>query len=507
MKMTIQVVIEDDDTTPQAVAQRVISLERNVEDLGSATLGLKLDESKEILAGIQTVLVVAQATRFIESQHACPDCGTPYQKNGTHQLIFRTLFGTMKLTSQRFFTCPCQKAGLSVLGRKEKTQQHTKHQMSFSPLAKLLPERTAPEFVYLQTKWAAVMSYERTADHLEEVFPLEKRISTSAIFGHVQQVATRLDSELGDEQSAFIEGCPAGWEELPEPAEPIIMGIDGGYVHAREGKNRKASSFEIIVGKCMRGKQLSKRFGFVNDYDTKPKRRVYEALKAQGMQMNQQVIFLSDGGDDVRNLQLYLNPQAEHLLDWFHVTMRLTVLVQLAKGAVLQPGANGKKKKQQRIEEEEPEFSMPTLEELEQLLERIKWHLWHGNVFRALQIGEDLEEDLGMLEEKSASIQKLLQAVREFNGYITANEQYIVNYGDRYRNGEIISTAFVESTVNEVISKRFVKKQQMRWTKGGAHNLLQVRIYVLNSDLKHIFSKWYPAVCETPLITEYDKAA
>jgi hypothetical protein len=47
----------------------------------------------------------------------------------------------------------------------------------------------------------------------------------------------------------------------------------------------------------------------------------------------------------------------------------------------------------------------------------------------------------------------------------------------------------------------------MSWTKEGAHNLLQVRIFVLNSDLKQIFSKWYPAVCETPLITEYDKAA
>ena len=43
-------------------------------------------------------------------------------------------------------------------------------------------------------------------------------------------------------------------------------------------------------------------------------------------------MFLSDGGEDVRNLQLYLNPQAEHLLDWFHVTMRLTALTQTAKG-------------------------------------------------------------------------------------------------------------------------------------------------------------------------------
>ena len=49
-------------------------------------------------------------------------------------------------------------------------------------------------------------------------------------------------------------------------------------------------------------------------YDEKPKRRRFELLKSQGMQPNQQVDFLSDGGEDVRNVQLYLNPQAEHLL-------------------------------------------------------------------------------------------------------------------------------------------------------------------------------------------------
>jgi len=56
----------------------------------------------------------------------------------------------------------------------------------------------------------------------------------------------------------------------------------------------------------------------------------------------------------------------------------------------------------------------------------------------------------------------------------------ITNYGERYRNGEAIATGFVESTVNQIIAKRFVKKQQMRWTKRGAHLLLQVRIKVLN---------------------------
>ncbi len=102
------------------------------------------------------------------------------------------------------------------------------------------------------------MSYGRTAAFLEQEVPLEKRIR------HVQQVATRIDGELGDEQWSFIEGCSQEWEGLPEPAEPLIVGIDGGSVHAREGQNRKAGFFEIIVGKSMTGEQPSKRFGFVN---------------------------------------------------------------------------------------------------------------------------------------------------------------------------------------------------------------------------------------------------
>jgi hypothetical protein len=40
----------------------------------------------------------------------------------------------------------------------------------------------------------------------------------------------------------------------------------------------------------------------------------------------------------------------------------------------------------------------------------------------------------------------------------------------------------VESTVNQVISKRFCKKQQMAWTPRGAHLLLQSRTRVLNGD-------------------------
>ena len=77
---------------------------------------------------------------------------------------------------------------------------------------------------------------------------------------------------------------------------------------------------------------------------------------------------------------------------------------------------------------------------------------------------------------------------------MTANLTSIPNYADRHRHGEPIATGFVESAVNQVVSKRLVKKQQMRWTPSGAHQLLQVRTRVLNKQLRGDFERWHPGL-------------
>lgn len=68
----------------------------------------------------------------------------------------------------------------------------------------------------------------------------------------------------------------------------------------------------------------------------------------------------------------------------------------------------------------------------------------------------------------------------------------VVNYGKRWRKGETISTAIIESLVNSFLGKRFSKKQQMQWSKAGAHLLLQLRAKIINHELGEIFKKWYP---------------
>jgi hypothetical protein len=69
------------------------------------------------------------------------------------------------------------------------------------------------------------------------------------------------------------------------------------------------------------------------------------------------------------------------------------------------------------------------------------------------------------------------------------------------------STAFVESTINQVVSRRFVKKQQMQWTLRGAHLLLQTRTRVLNEDLDDLFRRWYPKFRSQPQTQEPERKA
>jgi hypothetical protein len=182
--------------------------------------------------------------------------------------------------------------------------------------------------------------------------------------------------------------------------------------------------------------------------------------------MNQEITFLSDGDDKLRELQWEMSPKATHILDWFHLTMKLTVLGQYGKGLVKCEAVLG--------------------EAIRDQIERLKWSLWHGQVDKALGKIDDLETSIEPFRATYARFTSLVKALSELRTYIGNNRHVIPNYGERYHNGEAIATGFVESTVNEVMSKRFCKKQQMQWSKEGAHLLLQTRVRTLNGELADI---------------------
>jgi hypothetical protein len=317
MKYAIQVVITTDEG--QTETQEIACVER--EDLTPTTLGLTLAEGKALLKALQEIVVQQQLTAYLKTQRPCTHCGHPQRSKGYHATQVRTVFGTIPLHSLCLYQCPCQSDGART----------------FSPLTTLLPEHVTPELLFLETKWAALVPYGVTAELLQDVLPIDDTLAPCTIREHVFTVAERLEQQLGEEQWSFIDSCPAEWSRLPIPNGPLTVGIDGGYVRAQG----KAGWFEVIAGKSLlaftRGEDSetpvsSKCFAFVQTYDQKPKRRLFEVLQSQGHQLNQQITFLSDGGETVRDLQLYLNPHAEHLLDWFHLVRQEAACVIVRHG-------------------------------------------------------------------------------------------------------------------------------------------------------------------------------
>jgi hypothetical protein len=96
------------------------------------------------------------------------------------------------------------------------------------------------------------------------------------------------------------------------------------------------------------------------------------------------------------------------------------------------------------------------------MMESTKHDLWHGNVVRAR---EQMGDPHGYLESEKIEGDKewkLRKALDEFDTYLTTNRNLIPNYGEGWRNEEAIATGFVESAVNQIVRKRFAKRQQMQ---------------------------------------------
>lgn len=451
MDISVKIAITD----PNGVVHEheIVVFEKGYES--AAEIGLSIGESKELLLKLQRDIVAAQTAAFCGERSTCPCCAGKLRHKGSKRIQYRTVFGDITIDSPRFYHCVCQPQAAQT----------------FSPLTALLPDHVAPEMLWLETKWASLVSFGVTVDLLKDVLPIGKQLNAETVRRHLGRVAERMESELANEQYNFIHTSAFERENLPNPAGPITVGIDGGYVRSRE---KGQSHFEVTVGKSIPADRPDRYLGLVQSHDKKPRRRLHEVLKDQGWQENQQITFMTDGGDTVINMARDMAPAFEHILDWFHITMRISVMHQYVKGLA--------------------HHNPIEAEQLARILRQIKAYLWNGNLHDGQIAIDDLVMDLDEVETGYASIKALRKTAAEFQTYISNNAWMIPNYAERRRYGERVSTGFVESTVNTVVGKRFCKRQQMRWSKNGAHLMLQTRTRTLDGTLRGKFEQWYPGM-------------
>jgi hypothetical protein len=154
------------------------------------------------------------------------------------------------------------------------------------------------------------------------------------------------------------------------------------------------------------------------------------------------VTVLTDGDAGLRAIQQQIAPHADHVLDWFHISMRFTNLKQIAKG--VNAIVDGVVRSHALAE-----------------IDRAKWRLWNGlperGIVGLVHLGQWAQ---ARCFDHIPCLKKLVHTLLEMIRYLELNADSVPDYGKRYRAGTRISTGFVESAVNEIIAKRMVKKQQ-----------------------------------------------
>jgi hypothetical protein len=406
-----------------------------------ALLGLGLSESKQLLTRLQHEIVTTQFDSIAHERRPCACCDVMPSIKDYQRMRFRSLFGDVELGVPRYTKCGCTDAG----GGQRKPQRRW----------------VSAELECVQSELAASLSYEHTAQVLRRLLPIGRGHSASTVRARTLRVGERMEAEL------TATSAPGA-----HPSSVTTIGLDGGYVRHCDAK--LGHNFEIIAGRVLAEDGLQRSVGFVRSVDEHSRTRVQHAVAALGGADEDLRVF-TDGDSALRDLQLSVLPEATHVLDWYHLTRRLTVLASVING-------------------KEAAEKLPARDQdrLSEWMGSVKWRLWHGRAVGAITRLHSMLGVMTRLFVEEAVVKRMTKLSTELLRYLQNNADSIPDYGQRYRAGKRISTSFVESAVNQIIDKRMSKSQQMRWSPQGAHRLLQVRTSVLDGRLREDFARWYP---------------
>ena len=121
----------------------------------AATLGLRLEEGKAVLAALQRHLVAAQADEHCRSRRRCARCGAQRPLKDLRPRRLASLFGVVAVRAPRFDPCRC-----GVACRR-----------SITPAAEIMPDRCTPEYERVVAAMAAALPYRRALALLEAFLP------------------------------------------------------------------------------------------------------------------------------------------------------------------------------------------------------------------------------------------------------------------------------------------------------------------------------------------------
>lgn len=438
------------------VCRKEVRIDKSWERLFDGDLGLSIEDGKKIMEALQNAVVNQEAETYSLYRRVCPDCHAFRAVKDYTTRRIRTVFGTVRVRNPRWMVCSDCYPGM--VG-------------AFAPLKEICPDRATSELMELTARLGSVMPYRQAANVLTKFLPVEPTETHATVRKRTIRVGERIDDQVAREEwHARREMEERHQLEMSLPGDrskEFVISID--TAHVRSAEPNSGRNFELVVARCGRGGRgdVGGRYFATASTEQKAIRdRTLHALRREGYCGFGDVTVLSDGAEILKRLPRAMPKPTTHIIDWFHIAMRVQPMQQIADYMV---------RSQSDLSE--------TLSSIDREIRAVKWRLWHGRVDRAIR---DLERLLARLKPTQGvfSLARLHSLGSQLLTYIRSNRVAIVDYRQRYRAGLRVATTLAESAVNSLVGKRMVKKQQMRWTLHGAHMLMQVRAAEINGELR-----------------------
>lgn len=433
--MDVRIILETTAETGEKRTEELCSF--SLTEQCHSELGLKLEQGKAVLTQLQGSILQHQMEEISAASRICPCCGRSRPVHDYRTRVLDTLFGRFRLKVLRRRKCSCR------LGESDKLSQFTQ----------VLRDRATPELRRLQAELGARHSFREAARILETFLPCSKQHNTT------------VRNRLGKVAKDITDAEPPVCETLS--SHPLTVFIDGAHIRCRPEYQKR--HVDVVVGK-IETRNMCRRFGLAPQAANSPSAQLRRDLDGLGWDGWRPVTVISDGEAALPNLiRAATSGRVRHILDWWHISMRVQHVENAIKGLVQRKDFPG------------------TTALLITPVETLRWNLWHGRIQVAGTHLQWLIVDCARLAKFGTALrdqaQRALARCHDLHSYLTNNLGSLVNYGKRYRSGLPISTSRAEGCVDDIGNARMGKRRRMRWSPRGAHNVAVTRAAVLDGRL------------------------
>ena len=433
MDYELRLVVEKVAVSSQEVLQRDTVKIYDVKPPESILdLGLRHAEQISLLENIQNSLLAEQSKLIDIDQKTCPNCGQKLSRNGYRQSKFHAVFSDHKLRIQkhRCNNPECRWQSTPTVTSEFGTNIH-------------------PDLAKLQCEQGALFSYREAQRNLEQLNTYHRSVNNHTQIG---RLTDRVGELLSDQHLS-----PPADEARAQPAEELIVQVDGGHIPIKDKGKRSFEALSAVVYRPESLHELDRHHREIvskscalsakDDELATIKTFVLNAAYKQGMTQNTAVTALADGAKNCWSVISSLKPHCKKLkpiLDWFHIAKKF----QNVKNALG--------------------------EKFEDSLVSCKWEIWHGKTKEGLTKLEMLMVNISDPQKQSK--------LKGLYDYLKRNRTYIVNYDERQESNQTFTSQVAESHIESIINARHKKTGKMQWSREGAHNVLQIRAEMISKE-------------------------